>query len=60
MGLAKNGVRTLTFRRVKFMLLKELLDNISSETVLRDKEVEQTWLIFKDAFLSVRALCSSE
>ena len=59
-GLAKNGVRTLTFRRVKFMLLKELLDNISSETVLRDKEVKQSWLIFKDAFLSVRALCSSE
>jgi len=32
------------------MLLKELLDNISSETVLRDKEVEQSWLNFKDAF----------
>lgn len=53
--LAKSGVRTLTFRKVKFTLFMELLDNIW-ETVLADKGVEQSWLIFKDAFLSARVL----
>jgi len=55
-GLAKCGVRTLNFRRVNLRLFKELLVAISWEAVLRDKGVEQSWLLFKDAFLRVQEL----
>lgn len=51
MGLADNGIRILNFRIVNFRLLKELLDKVSWEEVLRDEGVEQSWLLFKDAFL---------
>jgi len=37
--------------RVNFRLFKELLDEISWEEDLRDKGVEQSWLLFKDGFL---------
>ena len=55
-GLPRSGVRTLNFRRSNFRLFKELLDEISWENVLRDKGVEQSWLLFKDAFLRVQEL----
>ena len=47
---------TLNFGRASFGLFKELLDEISWETVLRDKEVEESWLLFKDAFLRAQEL----
>lgn len=56
MGLADNGIRILNFRIVNFRLLKELLDKVSWEEVLRDEGVEQSWLLFKDAFLWVQEL----
>ena len=37
--------------RENFRLFKELLDEISWEEDLRDKGVEQSWLLFKDGFL---------
>ena len=54
-GLAKSGVRTLNFGRVIFRLFKELLDEIW-EAVLRGKGVEESWLLFKDAFLRAKEL----
>lgn len=39
-GLAKSVVRTLNFRRAKFQLLKELLDEISCVAVLREKGIK--------------------
>jgi len=53
MGLAKSTVRTLSFRRAKFQLFKELLDEILWETALRGKGMEQCWQLFKDTFLRV-------
>jgi len=52
LGLAKSRVRALNFRRVKFMLFKELLDEILWEAVLRDKGMEQSWKLF--AFLKAK------
>lgn len=37
-------------------MLKELLDGIAWETVLRDMGMEQNWQLFKDAFLRAREL----
>jgi len=54
-GLAKSGVRTLNFGRVIFRLFKELLDEIW-EAVLRGKGVEESWLLFKNAFLRAKEL----
>jgi len=50
-GLAKSRVRTLNFRRAKFWLLKELLDGVSWETVLKGMGTEQSWQLFKDTLL---------
>ncbi len=55
-GLAKSRVRTLNFRRAKFWLLKELLDGISWETVLKGMGTEQSWQLFKDTLLRVQRL----
>ena len=38
-GLAKNGIRTLKFRRVKYKLYKELLDEIAWKILHGDKEI---------------------
>jgi len=43
MGQVKSTVRTLNFRNADF-------PRTSWETALRDKGVEQSWQIFKDAF----------
>jgi len=56
MGLAKSGIRTLKFGRVNFRLFKELLAKISWDAVLKDKDVEESWLLFKDAFLRAQEL----
>lgn len=49
-------VRTLNFRRANFKLFKKLLYEISWETVLADKEVEQSQLLLKDDFLRAQEL----
>ncbi|KGL92594.1 hypothetical protein N301_15996, partial [Charadrius vociferus] len=51
MGQAKSKVRTLNFRKANFQLFKELVNRTPWETALRDKGAEQSWHIFKDAFL---------
>ena len=56
MGLAKSGVRTLNFGRTNFNLYKELLAKIPWDAVLKDKDVEESWLLFKDAFLRAQEL----
>ena len=55
-GLAKSGVRTLNFGRANFKLFKELLAKIPWDAVLKDKDVEESWLLFKDAFLRAQEL----
>ena len=59
MCLAKSGVRTLNFGRANFKLFKELLAKIPWDAVLKDKDVEESWL---QGFLSesTGALCPSE
>ena len=56
MGLVKNGVRTLHFRRINFSQFKALLDKIPWQTVLRDEGTEQSRQHFKDAFLRMQEL----
>lgn len=51
---AKSGVRTLNFERANFKLFKELLAKISRDDVLKD--VEESWLLFKDALLRAQEL----
>jgi len=55
-SLAKSGVRTLNFRRDNFKLFKELLAQIPWDAVPKDKDVEESWLLFKDAFLKAQEL----
>jgi len=55
-GLAKNGVRILNIRRANFRLFKELLDEISWETVLTNKGTERKRQHFKNIFLRVKDL----
>jgi len=55
-GLAKSRARTVCFRRAKFQLLKELLDGITWETVLKGTGTEQSWQTFKDTLLRVQEL----
>lgn len=52
-SLTRSGVRTLSFMIANFWLFEILLDEISWEAVFRGKGVEQSWLLFKDAFLRV-------
>lgn len=54
--LAKSGVRTPDFRRANFRLFKELLAKISWDAVLKDKDVEESWLLFEHAFLRAQEL----
>ena len=50
-GLAKSGVKTLNFGRANFKLFNGLLAKIPWDAVLKDKDVEESWLLFKDALL---------
>ena len=52
-GLAKSRGRTLSFRKTNFCLLKELLDGIPWETVLKGIGTGQSWWLFKDTLLRV-------
>ena len=53
-GLAKSGVRTLNFGRANFKLFNRLLAKIPWDAVLKDKDVEESWLLFKDALLKAQ------
>ena len=55
-GLAKSGVRILNFGIANFKLFKELLAKILWDAVIKDKDVEESWLLFKDAFLRAQEL----
>jgi len=55
-GFAKSVVMTLNYRRAKFWLFKELLDEIPWKTVLRNTEMEHSWQLFKDTFLIAQEL----
>ena len=55
-GLAKSRARTLCFRRENFRLLKELLDGIRWETVLKGMGTEQSWQLLKDTLLRAQWL----
>ena len=55
-GLAKSRVWTLSFRRANLWELKELLDGIPWETVLKSIDTEQSWQLFRDTFLRARRL----
>ena len=55
-GLAKSRVWTLSFRRANLWELKELLDGIPWETVLKGIDTEQSWQLFRDTFLRARRL----
>jgi len=50
MGQVKSKVKTLSFRKANVQLFKELGNKTPWETALRDKEVEQSWQIFKGTF----------
>jgi len=54
--LTKSGIRNLNFGRANFRLFKALLAEISWDSVLRDKDVEESWPLFKGAFLKAQEL----
>lgn len=56
MGLAEDGIRILHIRRVNFSLLKELLDKVSWEELLKNEGVEQSWLLSKVSFMRLQEL----
>ena len=47
---AKSKTRKFNFRKAKFQLFKELVNNIPWESVLTHKGAEQSWQIFKEFF----------
>ena len=53
-GLAKSWVRTLNFGRANFKLFNGLLAKIPWDAVLKDEDVEESWLLFKDALLKAQ------
>ncbi|XP_048788476.1 uncharacterized protein LOC125687389 [Lagopus muta] len=53
-GLAKSRTRTLNFRRADFKLLNGLLAKIPWRAALKDKDVEESWQLFKDALLEAQ------
>ena len=53
-GLAQGGVRILNFGRAKFQLFNGLLAKIPWDAVLKDKVVEESWLLFKYAILKAQ------
>ena len=53
-GLTKGGVRTLNFGRANFKLFNGSLAMIPWNAVIKDKDVEESWPLFKDALLKAR------
>jgi len=56
MGKARRVLRTINFRKANFQLFKELFRRTPWEKVLRDREAEQSWQTFKDAFSGAQEL----
>lgn len=56
LNLVRSKVKTLNFGRANFQLLKELVNEIPWETVLRDREADQSWQLFKATFLGAQEL----
>ena len=55
-GLVKSGVRTLNFGRANFKLFNGLLAEIPWDAVFKNKDVEESCLLFKDAFRRAQEL----
>ena len=55
-GLVKRCVRTQNFGRANFKLFNGLLAEIPWDAVFKNKNVEESWLFFKDAFLRAQEL----
>ena len=55
-GQAKSKIRKLNFRKANFQLFRELVNKMPWETVLKSEVVEQSWQIFKEAFLRAQEL----
>ena len=53
-GLAKSGGRTLNFRRADFKLLNGSRAKIPWSSVLKDKDFEESWILFKNALLKAQ------
>ena len=49
-------IRMLHFRKANFQFFRELVNKTPWETVLMGKGAEQSWQIFKEAFLSAQEL----
>ena len=56
MGQAKSKIRMLNFGKASFQLFKELVNKIPWESVLKGKGTEQSWQIFRKAFLRAQEL----
>lgn len=50
-GWTESKMKMQNFRKVKFHLFRVLVNKTICESVLEDKEAEQSWQIFKKAFL---------
>ena len=55
-GQAKSKLRKPNFREANFQLLRELANKTPWETVFTGKGAEQSWQIFKEAFLRAQEL----
>lgn len=52
----KSKIKKLNFRKAKFQLFRELLNKTPWESALKDKGAQQSWQIFKKAFLWAQEL----
>lgn len=48
-GWTKSKMRMQNFRKAKFHLFRELVNKTTWESVLKDKEAEQSWQIFTES-----------
>jgi len=55
----ESKIGKLNFRKAIFQLFRELVSKTPWESVLQDKGVEQSWQIFKEAFLRAQELSKS-
>jgi len=51
----KSKIRTLNFRKDEFQFFRKLGSQTPWETVLMGKGAEQSWQIFKEAFLRAKS-----
>ena len=53
-GLAEREVRTQNSRRANLKLFNGLLAKIHWDALLKDKNIEESWLLLKDALLKAQ------